>query len=67
MATSNERIVQLYEEARDRDHTVGRKRFAEMIGVRKSQLDGWLDSGVTPHVEVIKKIAKTTGCALADR
>lgn len=59
MTTFPERIEELYEEMRDRDHTIGRKRFAEMLGVRKTQLDGWLDSKVTPNIEVIKQIAKT--------
>jgi len=64
MATFTERIWELYEEARDRNYKLSRKDFAEMLGVRKGQVDGWLDSGVTPHVEVIKKISKTTGISI---
>lgn len=64
MATFNERIWQLYEDARDRDYKIGRKGFAKMLGVRKGQLDGWLDNGVAPHVEVIKQIARNTGISV---
>lgn len=64
MATFNERINELYEEARDRDYRVGRKRFAEMIGATGGQLDGWLDNEVSPNIEVIKKVAKNAGVSV---
>lgn len=64
MATFNERINELYEEARDRDYRIGRKRFAQMIGATGGQLDGWLDNGVSPNIEVIKKVAQNAGVSV---
>lgn len=64
MTTFNDRINELYEEARDRNYRVGRKRFAEMIGATRGQLNGWLDNGVSPSIETIKKVAKNTGVSM---
>lgn len=61
MATFNDRITELYEEARDRDYTVGRKKFAEILGVTRGQINGWLENAGNPDLETLKKIADKAG------
>lgn len=57
--TFHDRISELYEEARDRDHRIGRKKFAEICGVTKGQINGWLSKTADPDTETLKKIAQS--------
>lgn len=61
----HDRINELYEEARDRDHTIGRKLFAQMCGVRRGQMHGWLSRNGSPNVETLRKLAKTCNVSVS--
>lgn len=61
LATFHERIYQLYEEARDIDHKIGRIKFSEMCEVSRDQMNGWLNQDGAPDMETLKKVAKTRG------
>lgn len=58
MTTFHERIYKLYNEARDHNHRLGRKGFAEMLNVSQGQVNGWLNGVGRPDYEVLKHIAK---------
>lgn len=57
MANFHDRIYELYEEARDENHKIGRKKFAELCGVTVSQMNGWLNKKCEPDSETMKRIA----------
>lgn len=65
MANFHERIYELYEEARDEDHKIGRKRFAELCGVTAPQMNGWLNQKCEPDSETMKKIAARRGVSVS--
>lgn len=58
MATFYERINLLYDEAKDRNHRIGRKAYAEMLDVTLGQVNGWIDGLGRPDPDTLKKIAK---------
>lgn len=57
MATFHDRISELYEEARDRDYRIGRKKFAELCGATRGQINGWLSRTAEPDLETLKRVA----------
>lgn len=61
MTTFRERINELYEEARDHNHKIGRQGFAELLGVTRGQVNGWIDGTSRPSFEVLQSIAKKAG------
>lgn len=61
MADFRERINELYDEARDHNHAIGRKGFAELIGVTRGQVNGWLDGASRPNFETLRYIAAKAG------
>lgn len=56
-----DRINELYEEARDRNHKIGRQGFADLIGATRGQVNGWLDGTSRPNFETLKLIAEKAG------
>lgn len=65
MTTFRKRITELYEESRDRNHRIGRTKFAEILGVTKSQLNGWLDGSGKPDYDTLIQIAARAGVTSA--
>lgn len=65
MATFYERIQELYEEARDRDYRIGRKKFAEIAGVRFAQMHGWLNKSGDPSTEDLKILSERLEVGIA--
>lgn len=61
MANFHERINEVYQEAQALDYTIGRKAFAALIGVSRSQLNGWLDGSGRPNVRQLKIISQNLG------
>lgn len=58
MDTFHDRINELYEEARDQNYRIGRKKFAEMCGVRRWQMHGWLNRTGSPNAATLRQVAK---------
>jgi len=58
VSTFKERINLLWEEAKDRDHTISQEAFAKSVGATRSQLRGWLSGAGEPDTEMLKIIAK---------
>lgn len=58
MANFHERINQLFEEAKDRNHRIGRKIYAEMLNVTLGQVNGWIDGLGRPDPDTLKEVAK---------
>lgn len=61
MTGFHERITELYKEAQALDYTIGRKAFAELLGVTRSQMNGWLDGTGRPDMHLLKSVAKNSG------
>lgn len=61
LADFRERINELYDEARDQNHKIGRTGFAELLGVTRGQANGWLDGTSKPNFETLKYIAQKAG------
>lgn len=61
MATFQDRINLLYQEARYRNYKVGRKAFAEQLGMSLGKVSAWLDGNGRPDFELLKEVAKNAG------
>ncbi len=57
MSSFKERINQLWEEAKDQDHTLSQEEFAKEFKATRSQLRGWLSGAGEPDTEMLKFIA----------
>lgn len=55
----------MYEEARDRDHKIGRKKFAELSNVREGQMNGWLSRIGEPDCDTLITIAAAHGVSVS--
>lgn len=58
MAKFQERINQLWEEAKDADYRITQEEFADKIKATKNQLKGWLRGSGEPDSEAMKTIAR---------
>nr|WP_092074440.1 helix-turn-helix transcriptional regulator [Dendrosporobacter quercicolus]NSL49688.1 helix-turn-helix transcriptional regulator [Dendrosporobacter quercicolus DSM 1736]SDM95179.1 Helix-turn-helix [Dendrosporobacter quercicolus] len=65
MATFQERINQLYEEAKDTDYRLTQTEYAAKFGATRNQLKGWLDGRGEPSSEMMKLIAKMQGVSVS--
>lgn len=65
MAGFKERLLELFEEAKDKNYKINRNDFANMIGATRSQLNGWLDKGSEPDIAMLIKIAKRSGVSVS--
>lgn len=65
MATFQDRINLLYQEARYRNYKVGRKAFAEQLGISLGRVSAWLDGNGRPDYETLKFISKNAGVSAA--
>lgn len=65
MPTFRERINVLYEEARDKNHKIGRKGFAEQLGVSLGKVSAWIDGNGSPDFETLKLVAKNIGVSVS--
>lgn len=65
MPTFRERINVLYEEARDKNHKIGRKGFAEQLGVSLGKVSAWIDGNGRPDFETLKLVAKNIGVSVS--
>lgn len=59
MATFQERMSLLYEEAKDVDHRLTQGEYASRFGATRNQLKGWLDGRGEPNIGMMKIIATT--------
>lgn len=59
------RINELYEEARDKNYRIGRKMFADLCGITKGQLNGYLCGDSEPSTEILKRIAEKQEVSVA--
>lgn len=57
MSKFHDRINALYDAARDRDHRIGRKKFAELTNATEGQMNGWLSGVGEPDCDMLVKIA----------
>jgi transcriptional regulator with XRE-family HTH domain len=60
-----ERINQLYEEAKDADYRLTQTEYASRFGATRNQLKGWLDGRGEPNSELMKAIAKNHGVSVS--
>lgn len=65
MATFQDRINLLYQEARYRNYKVGRKAFAEQLGISLGRVSAWLDGNGRPDFELLKEVAKNAGVSVS--
>lgn len=65
MATFQERINRLYEEAKDADYRLTQIDYATRFGATRNQLKGWLDGRGEPSSEMMKTIAKIHGVSVS--
>lgn len=65
MATFQERINQLYEEAKDTNYKLTQTEYAAQFGATRNQLKGWLDGRGEPNSEMLKLIAKLHGVSVS--
>lgn len=60
-----ERLLELYEEARDENHRVGRQAFADQCGITIGQLDGYLQGNCEKLWETLRVIAKNNNVSVS--
>lgn len=65
MANFRDRLIELFEEAKDRDHKMTRAAFAKMIGVTIGQFNGWIDKESQPGIETLMDIAKCANVSVS--
>ena len=65
MATFQERLNQLYDEAKDKNYRLTQEEFALTFNATRNQLTGWLDGRGEPNTETLKAIAKISGVSVA--
>lgn len=65
MATFKERLFELQEEAKDRDHKLTRFDYAEVCEITKGQLDGYLKGNGSKFCEILVRIAKNNNVSVA--
>lgn len=65
MATFQERINQLFEEAKDADYRLTQTEYASRFDATRNQLKGWLDGRGEPNSEMMKSIAKIHGVSVS--
>lgn len=64
MSTFRERMTQLYEEAKDKNHKLTQTAFAARFGATRNQLKGWLDGRGEPGSEILKQIASCSNTSV---
>lgn len=52
-----ERINEIFEEYKDKDHHTRRKEFADICGITKGQLDGWLSGRGKPDIQILLQVS----------
>ena len=57
MATLQDRIAQLYDEAKDADYKLTKDQFAMKYGGSRSQLNGWLAGKGNPNSPTLHRLA----------
>lgn len=65
LATFQERMNQLFEEAKDADYRLTQIEYASKFGATRNQLKGWLDGRGEPNSEKMKSIAKIHGVSVS--
>lgn len=65
MPTFRERLHVLYEEAKDKNYKVGRKGFANQLGITVPKVSAWLDGNGKPDFETLKLVAKNAGVSVS--
>lgn len=65
MTTFRDRMIELFDENKDKNHRFRRKDFARYLGVSIGKANAWLDGNGRPNFELLKNVANHIGVSAA--